>query len=401
MADPEEILQTGLDNPEWDRAVLHSSSVGRAGCDGDYVLYRPGRLVLDERALADDSGGRLRRLLDDNGAVQADEPLCGVAGELGLALYNAPDDRLVELVARAREIAPQAAALDHVLGAGPQRRIGDGEPEPVEDPGTVPGAGELGAGITVAVLDTGIADDFPVDVDGGPGDREVPDEDADGRRDPAAGHGTHVAGIVLSVAPCARIVARRVLRTGVGEASELEVAEALLAAREADVVNCSFSGPSLHDAPPLVIERALARLRPQTVVVAGAGNRGTDRPQWPAASKRVIAVGAIGRRSRGGPWLRTEFTDFGPWVDCCAPGVDVPSAFLRWSDSAGSAPREFKGWARWSGCSMATPYVAGAIAALATRDRIDVALAVHRLVRDPARPRLAQLGAIVDPAALP
>ena len=50
---------------------------------------------------------------------------------------------------------------------------------------------------------------------------------------------------------------------------------------------------------------------------------------------------------------------------------------------------------------MSCPQVAGAVAAIAARDGIDVSAAAYKLVHDPARPRLPGLGAIVDPANLP
>ena len=105
-----------------------------------------------------------------------------------------------------------------------------------------------------------------------------------------------------------------------GVASETQVAEALLAAADADLINCSFSGPTLNDAAPVAIERALAQLRPETVVVACAGNLATDRPQWPAASKRVIAVGAVGRDCEPDDWKRASFSDYGPVGGLRGPG---------------------------------------------------------------------------------
>lgn len=391
MSDADEIHPVPWDSAEWDRVLLHRTDIGRAGGLGDWVFYRPGRLLVDARAARDE---RVRGLLRDGCCEQADEQACEVAAALGLVLFNAPDDRIARLVGELRSVVPGAASLDHVLVAGPARWHGDDVPVPIDDPGGIPGRDpEAGAGLTVAVLDTGIAGDVPFPVQSGPGDGEVVDEDHDGRRDPPAGHGTHVAGLVVRGAAGTTVVAHRVLTTVAGQASELEVAQALLDAGDADLVNCSFSGPVLADAAPLVVERALARLSPSTVVVACAGNTGTDRPQWPAASKRVIAVGAVGRPEGSDRWLRTDFSSHGWWVDCCAPGVCVPSTFLHVDD--------FKGFASWSGTSMSCPQVVGAIAAVATRDAIDVRLAAHGLVHDPARPRVAQLGALVDPAVLP
>ena len=365
---------------------------------GDWVLFRPRRLVVDDRA------ARVRGVqsaLKSAGARPArsrgDERDREIARRLGLRLYDSDADavRLVETVREINRGVARSASLDHVLIGGPARWGGDSTPAEIKDPGTVPGPDpSAGRGISVAVLDTGIAPEVGFSVAADAGDAEVPDLDGDGRRDAPAGHGTHVAGLVASVAAGADIRARRVLEGVAGIASDLAVAGALLDNAKSDVINCSFSGTALDDGAPLAVERALAQLPASTVVVACAGNLGTDRPQWPAAFKGVIAVGAIHRPGRSRRWEGPDFTSFGGWVDCCAPGVDVPSAFLKGIDG-------FDGFASWTGTSMSCPQVAGAIAAVAARDGIDVSAAAYKLVHDPARPRLAGLGAIVDPANLP
>lgn len=387
----------------WDSTIREQIDKGTIGLHGDldnarggWTLFAPTRLLVDARATEDfavaaalSSAGAAPLDDDDRESARARD----IAERLGLRLYRADNDRLVDAVREINGAVARSASLDHVLIGGPARWGGDSVPVPIDDPGTVPGPDPaLGKGITVAVLDTGIAPEIRFTVDAGQGNDEVPDEDGDGRRDAPAGHGTHVAGLVATVAAGAHIVARRVLRGVAGVASDLGVAGALLDSTDADIVNCSFSGPVLDDGAPLVVERALATLRQKTVVVACAGNLGTDRPQWPAAFKGVIGVGAImgGERS----WEQPDFTNFGRWVDCCAPGVDVESAFLRGIEG-------FRGFARWSGTSMSCPQVAGAIAAVATRDTIDVRTAAYRLVHDPARPSMQGLGAIVDPRNLP
>lgn len=404
MTEPPDISDVHWD-PFWDDTIDRLIKDGTLGFDGErgnprgsWVLFTRRRLLVDERA-QDDDGVQEALKRGGVGRAQSDETerQRRIAGRLGLVLYEADDSddrRLVETVRAVNRAVARAASLDHLLLGGPARWGGDSVPQPVADPGTVPGPDPAaGKGITVAVLDTGIAEvSFASAAD--PADAEVPDEDNDGRRDPPAGHGTHVAGLVASVAAGAELEPRRILTGIAGLAGDLDVAGALLDHARADIINCSFSGPVLDDGTPIAVERALAQLPAATVVVACAGNQGSDRPQWPAASKRVIAVGAIQRRRERRGFDRPDFTNFGGWVDCCAPGVDVESAFLKGIDG-------FDGFASWTGTSMACPQVAGAIAAIASRDGIDVKTAAYRLVHDPARPRLQGLGAIVDPANLP
>ena len=70
------------------------------------------------------------------------------------------------------------------------------------------------------------------------------------------------------------------------------------------------------------------------------------------------------------------FSNYGGWVDACAPGVDVRSTFYGTDAEPLKEPvgelddglfNEFKGWAMWSGTSFAAPKVAAVIAAEAAR----------------------------------
>ena len=70
----------------------------------------------------------------------------------------------------------------------------------------------------------------------------------------------------------------------------------------------------------------------------------------------MIAVGALG--PSGHAW----FTNYGPWVDACAPGVDVVSTFFDLTEEAGYDGEDFNGWACWSGTSFSAPIVAASIA---------------------------------------
>jgi len=248
--------------------------------------------------------------------------------------------------------------------------------------------------------------DLPdVDIDLAPGMAAAP---ADHYLDPAAGHGTFVAGIIEQLAPGCTIKVRRVIRP-LGDADEMVVAGAIHAVVD-DVVagtlgmplilSMSFGGQALK--PPAYLREAVARAVAAGIpIIASAGNDGLCTPQYPAAFPGVIAVAALGPDGPP-PW-----TNYGDWVDACAPGTDLVSTFFDRFDGAFPTvnsydPDRFSGWARWSGTSFAAPVVVAAVArelvcGLDTNgDPIDAATAVERVVRAPHLARLPCLGTVVN-----
>lgn len=190
-------------------------------------------------------------------------------------------------------------------------------------------------------------------------DDDEPDDDGLGHLDDQAGHGTFISGILRRTCPDARIHHRGVL-TSYGDGDDASVVAAVaraLRAQSYDVVVMAFGCYAAEDRPT-PMTRAIRRLLDQSVVVASAGNDGSSRPAYPAALPGVVAVGALDGNERAG------FSNFGPWVDACAPGADVTSTFFDFDDAAveGFPAQHFRGWATWSGTSFAAPLVAGAIA---------------------------------------
>jgi hypothetical protein len=265
----------------------------------------------------------------------------------------------------------------------------------------------------VVVLDTGLArsPDFRPDalgdlaalvVAGSGADDGLDEPDAsplDDLLDPAAGHGTFIAGLVERVAPGARIELRRVIHPQ-GDGDEVTITGVIDALPDRGVqgavLNLSFGGHVLEDAPLMAAAIAGAQARGWTVV-ASAGNDGVCRPTYPAAFPGVVSVGAIGPE---GP---APFSNFGPWVRACAPSVDLISTFFTgWSGGMGAIdphdpdPDDFAGWARWSGTSFSAPVVAGALAHHALTYDVTVAEAVARVIDDPSLLRLADLGTVVN-----
>src|SRR5262245_7925053 len=211
-----------------------------------------------------------------------------------------------------------------------------------------------GGGVRVAVIDTGVDLTHPA-LAGHllPGHDFVDDDDDPSEVgtvgvDRGYGHGTHVAGLIALVAPEAKIIPVRMLdRNGVGDAWRL--AQALSWAIDPDgdpttddgasVVNLSFS-----TAAQTQVVYDILGASSRVVVVAAAGNAGTDVRQYPAAETgaEVLSVGATSPADTLAP-----FSSYGSWVRVAAPGRDIVS----------SVPGG--GYAYWSGTSMATALVSG------------------------------------------
>jgi hypothetical protein len=195
--------------------------------------------------------------------------------------------------------------------------------------------------------------------------REVDDEDeADvdqtGTLDFQAGHGTFIAGIVRQYCPDAEIYTCGVL-TSFGEGSVSGVLHALRRVLaligSIDVAVMSFGGYFENDDASM-FGSELGKLLGGAVAVGSAGNDNSCRPYFPAALPDVVGVGGLAADGRA--W----FSNFGPWVDACAPATDVVSTFFvdYTEELDGAALRHFDGWARWSGTSFAAPKVAALIA---------------------------------------
>ncbi len=211
-----------------------------------------------------------------------------------------------------------------------------------------------GAGVVVAVIDTGVQLAHPdlaghltaTRIDFVDGDNVPEDEFSSGGANYGAGHGTHVAGIIHLVAPQARIMPIRVLDTD-GRGYSFTVAEAILFAVEhgAHVINLSLGMPEntsnfLED----VIDEAAEQ---GVVVVAAVGNLNSTQKQFPAAAECALAVTAIDPNR-----VKADFASYGGWVSLAAPGVGIHSTL------------PVDGYGSWSGTSMAAPFVAGQAALL-------------------------------------
>ncbi len=226
-----------------------------------------------------------------------------------------------------------------------------------------------GAGIIVAVLDTGVDLTHPelvghllpgydfVDLD------SDPSEEGEYEVNAGYGHGTHVTGLVVLTAPEASILPVRVLDPeGVGNVWVL--AEALAYAVDpdgdpdtndgADVINMSLGTTQRTDLLAEVValvtcvndddDDCLTPDGKGAVVVAAAGNSGARIREFPAAEQ---VPGALAIAASTITDTLATFSTYGRWVRVAAPGQDIVS----------TTPEGEYG--TWSGTSMATPFAAG------------------------------------------
>ncbi|HEX6418637.1 MAG TPA: S8 family serine peptidase [Acidimicrobiales bacterium] len=238
-------------------------------------------------------------------------------------------------------------------------------------------AGFTGAGVTVAVLDTGIDAHHP-DLVG----KVVAEQNFSSSEDAVDrfGHGTHVASLIAGsggaaggarsgVAPGARLISGKVVDDlGYGYESEA-IAGMEWAAPQADVVNMSLGyGLDSDGSDPISLAVDTLTDQHETLFVVAAGNSGplSRTVEFPGAADRALTVGAVDSSD-----VLADFSSRGPLAgsyelkpEVVAPGVDIVAA-----RAAGTAMGEPVGdlYTRASGTSMATPHAAGAAALLAQR----------------------------------
>jgi len=220
-------------------------------------------------------------------------------------------------------------------------------PRPELPGGSLPELPTADPDLRVGVIDTGIAvnDQGEVHpwlrghVDYVPSEVEHPDE-----VDPAVGHGSFVAGVVLRQAPTATVLMRRAVTGVVSEDEQVAAAIRALGRAGVTLINLSFGGSLFEHSTPTVISAALSELGPEVVVVAAVANNALPLRTYPAADKRVISVGAA--TSTG---AIAEFSANGEWIDIYAVGENVVGPYQ-------------DRFAEWSGTSFAAAAMTGRIA---------------------------------------
>jgi thermitase len=215
----------------------------------------------------------------------------------------------------------------------------------------------FGGGIKVAVIDSGI--DLAHPIFAGKlsastefwdyvGNDATPQDESGGN---GYGHGTAVAGIILQVAPRAKILPIRVLRAdGTANTSDVVAAIGRAVNNSANIINLSLGtggyDQSLMDICAWANSRGVR-------IIAAAGNNGQkdnlDSPaqfSWGAQTYQMtIGVGSVNSGDQ-----RSSFSSYGDAIYGFAPGEGI------WSAYPGSKSANF------TGTSFAAPIVSGAVA---------------------------------------
>jgi len=207
-----------------------------------------------------------------------------------------------------------------------------------------------GNGVTVAILDTGIASHLVFEGRTWKSIDLLPDSPA------GVGHGTAVSSLIVAnhpqlpgIAPSADLLSVRVLNAqGAGDA--FTVAEGIVRAVDAgaNILNLSLGSDADNAALREAVRYAMDR---GVVVVAAAGNDGRSGLVYPAGYEGVVAVGASDAELEA-----ASFSNRGKELDVLAPGVGLPAAYAE------------KMAVSMSGTSASAAVFSGAVAALMSKE---------------------------------
>lgn len=223
-----------------------------------------------------------------------------------------------------------------------------------------------GAGVTVAVIDTGIDTDHPEFFGriseysyNATEDKIVKDFGDWSLIEDEAGHGTMVTGVIaasmdgdgiVGIAPQVNII---VIKADCDEQGNFKRTSDLVFGlyyaieRDVDVVNMSFGGGGNSFAAPLQLA-----VDSDIICVAAAGNGSTAMLTYPAADPNCIGVGALAENS----WELADYSNYGENVDIVAPGTTYTTKMEG-------------GYGYADGTSLSAPAVTGAVALYLSQNR--------------------------------
>ena len=285
----------------------------------------------------------------------------------------------------------------------------------------------LGAGVTVAVIDSGIVKHPDLDAnvlpgydfitepsiarDGNGRDSDPTDQgnweeagvcDADSEASESNWHGTHVAGSIaaimnnkrgiVGVAPNSKILPVRAL--GMCGGYDSDIADAMVWAaggtvegvpansNPAKIINLSLGGEGTC---PATYSKAIAEVNKRgAILVVAAGNDGQDTSKVaPANCGGSIVVGATDQEGK-----RSDFSNYGKLVDVSAPGSSIMSTV-----DLGTTVSKGAGYTEYDGTSMAAPQVAGVIALMKSVDPSLTAERAKQILKQSSKPLTCDVNA--------
>jgi serine protease len=381
--------------------VVAAVAPGRARADTEHV---PGEVVV---TYAKDAGAADRSHVRDTAHAQLAEAVNDRTSVLKVrsgtsvatAVQRLRDDPRVKsaapnAIAHAAEYIPPDPGRDHQPGGWTSVQWNFDGPFGVNAPGAWSNLFNVrhpgGRGVTIAVLDTGVAYEnrgrFRRSPDLRPSHFVHPYDFVghDRHPDDLNGHGTHVTGTIneatgndialTGLAYGAKIMPVRVLdRYGDGDSVAISEGVRYAIRHHADIINLSFefdSGTDTRDVPDLLAALRKAH-RKGVLVVAASGNEGDGALAYPARAPRVLSVGATTEHG-----CVADYSNAGKSLDIVAPGggpdADLPNdpnchpeqhsgrniSQMTFSNSV----RHFGIPTDYSGTSMATPHVSAAAA---------------------------------------
>ena len=240
--------------------------------------------------------------------------------------------------------------------------------------------GYYGQGITVAIVDSGIA--YHEDFGGRATSRFVAAVDMVNGMNifyDDLGHGTHVAGIIggngsiyRGIAPCCRYVSVKVLdRRGAGKLdnviSGLRWIEDNAGRYDIRIVNISVGSPKdkSYDENSRLVGCVDRLWDMGLVVLVAAGNNGPARGSVgaPGISRKVITVGSLENEVNNNGNSVSDYSGRGPTLSCIKkPDIVAPGSNIISCNNRG------KRYTGKSGTSMSTPIVSGAVALLLSKN---------------------------------
>ena len=234
--------------------------------------------------------------------------------------------------------------------------------------------GDKGAGVKVAILDTGCDMNHP-DLKGRV--KVSTDFSGKGTAQDGNGHGTHVAGIIAGsgaasngkyrgVAPRSDLYIAKVLDDGGrGRMSNVMAGLDWAVSQKVQVVNLSLGSDLSCDGTDALSEACDAAVGKGIVVVVAAGNSGpmSRTVGAPGCAREVITIGASDDADKVASFSsRGPTSDGRVKPDVVLPGVNIISARAAGTTLGSGQVDEY--YTSLSGTSMATPHAAGVTALL-------------------------------------